>query len=115
MTQVKPNGKTGLADVLSTTSEMARMSDEEALARIGELRGLAHDAMQSGNDQDARALLGNAVQIAHSSYVGIEVIDEYADFLETHGFPEHAEEHRAMRKKIEDELKGHFEDSPDSE
>jgi hypothetical protein len=47
--------------------------------------------------------------------VGIEGIDEYADFLETHGFPEHAEEHRAMRKKIEDELKGHFEDSPDSE
>lgn len=115
MTQVEPNGKTGLADVLSTTSEMARMSDKEALARIGDLRELAHDAMQSGNDQDARALLGNAVQIAQSSYVGTEVIDEYAAFLEAHGFPEHAEEHRAMRKKIEKELKGDFEDAPGSE
>lgn len=106
LANVTINGNNVL-DILATQTEISHMSDVDAVGRIDLLRESAHEASSLGEDQAARAMLNNAVQIAESNYVCTDVITEYADFLEEHGLPEYASEYRALHQELTDMLADH--------
>lgn len=96
-----------LTAILATPSEIGHMSDAQALAKIDQLREASRTADASGRTREARAMLHNATQVADANYVGIEVVAEYADFLEGYGFPEYAAEYRRHHQELTEMLAGH--------